>query len=590
MKNLSFGKKLTVGFGAVLFLLLVCIAIAFQSVSALNEQVIQYGDYITPNNTTLWNIRYNMVSAQRYIERAFIETQPNAMASLLEEAEQDGQSTRQLMDTYIETQKNTDQAERVQQVSLLMDTAAAVRREITTLLKNPSEDNRDRGYALFINSYVPIFDEAASILNSLSDTVQKNASIQRTEAARVAQQARMALIICGVASLFLSIAIIHAIRKSILTPAGEIVSAFEAIAQGKVQANINYESRDEMGHMANLIRNSNAMQSLILSDVIDKFGKMAQGDLRIEVTQDYPGDFAILKQTMSTTVTNLNNTMQTILNASEQVGSGAEQVSSGAQALAIGSTEQAAAVEDLSESVATIAGQAEENATNVDIATKYVVDAREGVNTGNTHMLQLTKAMENISVASSQIASITKVIEDIAFQTNILALNAAIEAARAGEAGKGFAVVADEVRNLAAKSAEAAKQTTELVERSNATVVEGTEITLTTAEILQKVEQQAMVANESITKIKLSSAEQALAIDGIKLELSRVSAVIQTNAATAEENSATSEEMSAQAMALREAVRRFKLNSNTQNDALVEAQIEPSEPDLEMLSDPSEKY
>ena len=222
----------------------------------------------------------------------------------------------------------------------------------------------------------------------------------------------------------------------------------------------------------------------------------------------------------------------------------------------------------MSASVTNIAQQAFDNSANVKLATQYVADAIKGISSSNEHMKELTDAMGAIGSASNKIASITKVIEDIAFQTNILALNAAIEAARAGNAGKGFAVVADEVRNLAGKSAEAAKQTAELIQRSADTVAAGTQMTAETAHILKEISAKAMKVNESVSKIERASDEQVSAIEQIKIGLGQVSAVVQTNAATAEENSATSEEMAAQAATLREEVGKFQLNSQDRTEAL----------------------
>ncbi|MFT4105147.1 MAG: methyl-accepting chemotaxis protein [Lacrimispora sp.] len=340
----------------------------------------------------------------------------------------------------------------------------------------------------------------------------------------------------------------------------KIVDVYGEIAKGNKQANVSDESRDELGRMAGLIRQVNSQEGAIVEDIIRNLTKISEGDLRIQAETDYPGDFAAIRQAIETTAAALNETMQTIDTAADQVAVGSGQVSSGAQALAAGSTEQAASVEELSSAVERVAEQAAENTAAVNTAVGYFDKAAVDFATGIERMEQLTEAMDEISSSSNQIVSVTKVIEDIAFQTNILALNAAIEAARAGNAGKGFTVVADEVRNLAAKSAEAARQTGELIQTAVATVNKGTEMTGETAQILKDVVKATQEVSRHLVQIKQASGEQSDAIEQIKDGLSQVSAVVQTNAATAEENSATSEEMSAQAITLRDEVGKFKLS------------------------------
>lgn len=358
-------------------------------------------------------------------------------------------------------------------------------------------------------------------------------------------------------------AFIWYLQHVISRPLSNMSGVAEEIARGNLNLKVSHASGDELGILSDSLQTTVTALQGYIRDISDKLVQMSQGDMRVNVDMEYAGDFAPIKAALLDISSSLNHTLLSINTAAEQVSTGSGQVSSGAQALAAGSTEQASSIEELSASVTRITGQAAENTIHVKTATGYVEQSVAGVNAGNRHMKQLTDAMENIGAASSQIASITKVIEDIAFQTNILALNAAIEAARAGNAGKGFAVVADEVRNLAAKSAEAAKQTAELIKRSNDTVAHGSYVAVQTAQILKDVEEKAMLVNESIAKISQASADQAAAIEQIKLGLNQISSVVQTNAATAEENSATSEEMSAQAAALHEEVKKFKLDASS---------------------------
>ena len=549
-----------VGFGILLALLMLSGALSLYNIGQIGGQVELYGKYTLPNNTTLWSVRRYFTSAQRYVGLAFIETEPQKVSEMLANAETEGKAALAALDQYAANQRNTDRDAQIKEVRDKVVQMGGIRRQIAELLQRPTQSSMKEAHNLFSEQYIAGLDEVENVLLSFSNTADARAAQQRQDAQTDQTVAWVSVIAFSAVSLVFSVVVVIFIRRSILKPVKEIERVYGEMAKGNLQVVINYESRDELGRMVKLMQQTNQMQSTVLGDVTDKLTRVSEGDMCVCVDIDYPGDFNMLKQAIEATVSALNGTLHNIHTAAEQVSIGSEQVSSGAQELAAGSTEQASSVEQLSASVSKIAEQAEENSSNVKIATQYVEEAAAGISTGNEHMEKLTHAMQNIDSASVQIANITKVIEDIAFQTNILALNAAIEAARAGTAGKGFAVVADEVRNLAAKSAEAAKQTGELIQHSTATVAEGSRITARTAEILHEVREKALQTSASIVKIERASSEQAAAIEQIKLGLSQVSAVVQTNAATAEENSATSEEMSAQASALRQEVARFRLD------------------------------
>ncbi len=409
--------------------------------------------------------------------------------------------------------------------------------------------------APYAAAYEPVLNARGEVIGVFSTAVPL-AEINRMQQSTVLQSIAIVLAVM----LAIVAALLVFIRRSIVRPIETMSAVAGELAKGKLEHEITHASGDELGALSASLKSMIASLKGYIGDISDKLGQMSRGDMRVVIEQEYIGDFAAIRKAMEGIAGALNSTLRTIDTAAEQVSTGASQVASGAQALASGSTEQASSVEELSTSVARIAEQAVTNSENVKAAAQHVSQAVHYVQEGSTHMVRLTAAMEDIGSASGQITTITKAIEDIAFQTNILALNAAIEAARAGSAGKGFAVVADEVRNLAAKSAEAAKKTAELIQYATATVSQGREIAAQTAVILTSVEEKAGLVNESIVKIDHASAEQAAAIDQVKLGLNQVSAVVQTNAATAEENSATSEEMSAQAATLREEVAKFKLD------------------------------
>ncbi|MBF0507622.1 MAG: methyl-accepting chemotaxis protein [Deltaproteobacteria bacterium] len=230
-----------------------------------------------------------------------------------------------------------------------------------------------------------------------------------------------------------------------------------------------------------------------------------------------------------------------------QVASASSQLSSAGQSLAEGSSEQAASLEETSSSMEEMSSMTGRNADNARQANDLMKGTTDVVGSANNSMVLLTKSMDEISQASDQTSKIVKTIDEIAFQTNHLALNAAVEAARAGEAGAGFAVVADEVRNLALRAAEAAKNTSSLIEGIVKKIKEGTALVSQTSGAFSQVAGSVTKVGELIGEITVASREQSEGISGITKAIGEMDRVTQQNAANAEESASASEEMTAQA-------------------------------------------
>ncbi len=389
--------------------------------------------------------------------------------------------------------------------------------------------------------------------------------------------ATIGILVIILVSLLVSLIIALSISRGISKPVKEMAEAAQRMAEGDLSVQISVESKDEIGKLGSAFSETIATIKTYIMDIKSSLAKVEQGDLTISSQIEYKGDFIELQKSINGIVLSLNDTLTQINQASEQVSSGAEQVSDGAQALAQGATEQASSIEELSATITDISTQVKDNAEHATNANSNVKHVNSEIEISNKHMSEMIVAMSKINDSSSQIGRIIKTIEDIAFQTNILALNAAVEAARAGAAGKGFAVVADEVRNLASKSAEAAKNTTSLIEDSMKQVENGTKIADETAKSLSRVVEGAMAVADTVEKISQASNLQSSAIIQVTLGVDQVSNVVQTNSATAEESAAASEELSGQARIMKELVGKFILRGQISQDQEIEAE----EPQLE---------
>lgn len=293
--------------------------------------------------------------------------------------------------------------------------------------------------------------------------------------------------------------------------------------------------------------------------IVGAANQIADGNLDVEIEVDTKDEVGILGQAFKKMTANINEVMSNISSAAEQVASGSKQVSDSSIELSQGATEQASSIEQLTASLEEISSQTRMNADNASEANNLAENVKSNAMQGNRQMKEMLKAMDEINDSSSSISKIIKVIDEIAFQTNILALNAAVEAARAGQHGKGFAVVAEEVRNLAARSANAAKETTTMIEGSIKKVEDGTKIANDTAVALNNIVGGVSKVASLVGEIAIASNEQASGIAQVNQGIMQVSEVVQTNSATSEESAAASEELASQAELLQDQVARFKL-------------------------------
>lgn len=386
--------------------------------------------------------------------------------------------------------------------------------------------------------------------------------VQKSEALEGVDALRTILILVCVAAEILGAGVIYFVSTKIAKPIKRITSVAQQIADGNLEVQLSVNSRDEVGQLSQAFNLTIARlvdYQGYIDEISDALHRVSQGNLTVELHREYSGSFEKLKDNMTALLDGLNATMLQINQSADQVASGSDQVATGAMALSQGATEQASAVQQLSASIAEITMQIEQNAENARAVSEKSHSAEIELQQSDTQMKEMIAAMEQIAVKSSEISKIIKVIDDIAFQTNLLALNAAVEAARAGEAGKGFAVVADEVRNLAGKSAEAARNTTGLIEETLGAVRQGSDMVERTAGALLGAASTTGEAVALIGEIAKATNEQAISIAQVNQGVEQISAVVQTNAATAEESAAASEELSGQSNILKELLSHFQL-------------------------------
>lgn len=443
-----------------------------------------------------------------------------------------------------------------QDSAIIMKTAgeAGLSADIQNAITNQEtsiKEYDDRGNAV-VGCYAPIGDTGWGILSSLPES-ELTAKVNGITAK---------ILTINILALILMTGALVVLSGRITKPLKRLTQVTNELVKGNYDVDIHTDSQDEVGELARgmaVLVTKLRTYILYIDEISNSLDSFAQGNLDIDLEQDYSGEFYRLKNSLEKTVSAFSDVIGDITSISSQLASGSMEIANGAQQLANGSSEQSSSIQNLAINMNDISENINLSAEHSTVLNSQIAAVGHAVSNSNQQMEEMMDAMSRISSESLEIGKIIKTIEDIAFQTNILALNAAVEAARAGSAGKGFAVVADEVRNLATKSSEAAKNTTALIENSIRAVKDGTDIASETQEALTEVitsvdESTAMVQNISTAAFK--EAEQ---ISYIRSSVDEISAVVHSNSAAAEESSAASEQLSSLASTLEMIAKKFVL-------------------------------
>lgn len=557
LEKLHLKERINYGYRTVIKMMLISGALSIVVIGILFANMMQYIEKVQRADTAVKICGLDVNSAARSIREMALNSDTATYSSY----EQEVKDKLAEVDSELKTLKNTGivSDELYQEYA---DSLSAWGNVGYSIIEKIKGGKIAEATDAIINECTPALNNVVEIGKTLDD-VTDLASASAVRFTIIFAVAGIGIIVvCLILAITLAKKTGARVLETILVPLREIEHVAEELTEGNLHSDLNYHSEDEIGRLAHSLRKSTRILGSYVDDIDRAMKLFSEGNFDVQPEVEWKGDFIGILDSIMAFEGSMADTVIGIRHVSDKVLSGAEQVASSSSDLADGATNQAAVVEELTATVANVSEQVAQNAQSAKEISGKVEGLGNSILESNGKMREMVDSMNEINVASKEIDKIIATINEIASQTNLLALNASIEAARAGEAGKGFAVVANQVNVLADQSAQAAKESSSLIETSVKAVEKGMVIAGETAAQLEEVSENSKTITEEVANIADTLETQNKEIYEINQGIEQINDVVQNNSATSEECAAASQEMNSEAETLRDLIQKFQVAKN----------------------------